>query len=216
MPTIKIVNKHEELSHLGCQFFTQASECHKTRITSAKLRWLSVRKGKNNDEYISDMQKEACNYIDDISQKYGSNDWNKLNLKILLYDNPIKSQDETIKKLLKCGAEVKYLKSKDCSKIVIQDNILFLSFATSFDKVVNSGIYYVGKESTDPFIEYYLKLFDSQFQKARKISLKDDKIEYDDGFFTLLWKTLIGMEMKEWVNALVGAILGIILTIIVL
>ena len=123
MANIRIIKRHEELNSLGCEFFTKANEGHITRISSTKLRWLSIR--TNNKDYISSMQKSACDFLETIAEKYGADDWDKLNLKILLYDNPIKSQDDHIKTLLKCGADIRYLQLQECSKIVIQDNIIY-------------------------------------------------------------------------------------------
>ena len=123
MANIRIIERHEELSSLGCEFFMKANESHITRVSSTKLRWLSIRDGKG--EFISSMQKSACAFLENIAGKYGSDDWDKLNLKILLYDNPVLSQDNHIKTLIKCGADIRYLRSKDCSKIVIQDNVIY-------------------------------------------------------------------------------------------
>lgn len=206
MANIRIIEKHEELNSIGCEFFTKASENHITRMSSTKLRWLSIRDGKG--DYISTMQEMACKFVENIAEKYGTHDWNKLNLKILLYENPRKNQDIYIKYLLKCGADLRYLKTKDCTKVVIQDNVLYLTFASSFEKVVNSGIYYVGKKLSDPYIDYCLNQFDTKFSKARKMTIRNDKIEYADGFVSRLKNEFKTVVMKDWIILLLGALFG--------
>ena len=212
MATIRIVERHEELNSLGCEFFTKACENHITRVSSTKLSWLSIRDG--NGGFISPMQEQACSFLDNIVENYGSDDWNKLNMKILLYENPINTQDKYIKCLLKCGVDLRYLRTNDCSKIVIQDNIIYLTFASSFEKVVNSGIYYVGKKISDPFIDYNILEFDSKFNKAKKLTLKNEKIVYADRFFSRLTKELNGVAMKDWINLFLGALLGGLVSIV--
>lgn len=206
MANIRIVERHEELNSLGCEFFTKASESHVTRVSSTKLRWLSIRNG--NGEYISPMQEKACLYLENIAEKYGSDDWDKLSMKILLYENPIDSQDPFIKCLLKCGADIRYLQTNKCSKIVIQDNVVYLTFASSIEKVVNSGIYYVGKKTSDPYIDYCIQQFDSKYNRAKKIALSGNKIVYADRFTIRFIKEFKGVGMKDWIILLLGAIFG--------
>lgn len=214
MANIRIIERHEELNSLGCEFFMKANESHITRVSSTKLRWLSIRDGKG--EFISSMQKNACAFLENIAGKYGSDDWDKLNLKILLYDNPVLSQDNHIKTLIKCGADVRYLRSKDCSKIVIQDNVIYLTFASSFEKVVNSGIYYVGKKTLDPFIDYQTQQFDIKYNMARKVTLnRKYRLVYADRFVPRLKNELNAVGMKDWINILLGAFMGGIISVII-
>lgn len=213
MANIRIVERHEELNSLGCEFFTKASESHITRISSTKLRWLSIRNG--NGEYISPMQEMACSYLENIAEKYGSDDWDKLSMKILLYENPIYSQDPFVKCLLKCGADIRYLRTDKCSKIVIQDNIVYLTFASSIVKVVNSGIYYVGKKTSDPYINYCIQQFDSEYNRAKKLTLSDNKIIYADRFTLRFINEFKGLGMKDWIILLLGALFGGLISLII-
>lgn len=214
MANIKIVKRYEELNSLGCEFFTKVHEGHITRISSTKLRWLSIR--TNNGEFISSMQKNACAFLKTIAEKYGAEDWDKLNLKILLYDNPIKSQDDHIKTLLKCGADIRYLQVQECSKIVIQDNIIYITFASSFEKVVNSGIYYVGSKNSDPLIDYQIQQFDKKFNIAKRITLnKNLKIVNAVSIIPRLKTELSAVSMRDWIIILIGALIGGIISVII-
>ena len=213
MANIRIIGKHEELNSLGCEFFLKTNESHTTRVTSTRLRWLSIRNGKG--EFITPVQKDACSFLEATAEKYGSDDWDKLNLKILLYENPIYTQDSFIKCLLKCGADIRYFRTTDCTKVVIQDNVIYLTFASSFKKVVNSGIYYVGKKTDDPFVDYHKQQFDLKFYKGKKITLKNDNIVYADKFLSRFNSELKDVGMKEWITLFLGALLGGIISIIV-
>ena len=208
MSTITKIDKHEELSVKGCEFFIKANESFTTRISTNKLRWLSIKK---NGDYISSTQRDACMFIENIIKQYGNADWDKLNLKILLYENPIKNQEEYIKKLIKCGADVRFFNAKERTRIMTQKNVVFITFSTKDDKVVNYGIYYVGDDtSIDPYIDYWNKQFDSIFNKARKVILKDNTIVFADKFIKSLWKTIKDAEFKEWIMLFLGAVIGAI------
>lgn len=211
MANIKIVNNHKELNSLGCEFFTKANESHITRISSAKLRWLSIRTEKG--EYISPMQETACSFIENVADNYGAKAWDKFNLKILLYENPIKYQDKYIKSLLTCGADIRYLNEKDCSKIVIQDNYLYLTFASSFEKVVNTGFLYTGNID-DPYIDLYTQQFDMKFSKAKKMALKDGRIVYANNFLTRIKDEIKDLGLRDWIILLLGTLFGGAISII--
>ena len=107
MPNIQILSTHKELNEFGCKYFLNTSESHTTRITSTELRWLTVRDGSGN--YYTPTQQAACAYIDDLAQNYGSLEWDKINMKILLYVDPTIAQRPHIITLLKCGADIRYL-----------------------------------------------------------------------------------------------------------
>lgn len=99
MATVKIFNTHKDLNECGCTFFINTSEAHVTRVTSTELRWLSIK--TRSGEYISKSQETACEYIESVANAFGSKEWDKINMKILLYVNPVISQHEHIKKTTK-------------------------------------------------------------------------------------------------------------------
>lgn len=206
MPNIKIIKTYHDLNERGCKFFLDLNESSITRVTSAQLRWLSAR---IEGQYISDAQKEACDYIDSITKTYGTKEWAKINLKILLYVNPCKAQDKYIIELLKCGVDIRYVREDNCKKIVLQKNMLYISFSPTLDKLVNTGIIYTGIKHDDPLIEYYKTEFDNKFNKARKvilnengvISLKDKNIVY--------WYNIVkNYDAQQWISLIIGACLG--------
>lgn len=213
MAAVKIINRHKELNEYGCSFFINTSEAHVTKITSAELRWLSIKTG--NGEYVSEKQEMACAYIDSVANTYGSKEWDKINMKILLYVNPVISQHDHIKKLLKCGADIRYLKEQNCTKIVIQDNMLYFTISASLEKVVNSGILYTGKKINDPLINYYAQEFDGKFSKARQVELSDsNKIKFKNRG-VLYWCNIIkNLDTKDWINLIFGACIGTILSLL--
>ena len=131
------------------------------------------------------------------------------NLKILLYVNPCKAQDKYIIELLKCGVDIRYVREDNCKKIVLQKNMLYISFSPTLDKLVNTGIIYTGIKHDDPLIEYYKTEFDNKFNKARKvilnengvISLKDKNIVY--------WYNIVkNYDAQQWISLIIGACLG--------
>lgn len=206
MATVKILNTHKELSEYGCRYFLKTSESHVTRVTSTELRWLTVRRGDGG--FYTQVQEEACSYIDELALNFESDEWDKINMKILLYVNPITSQHLHIIKLLKCGADIRYISEDNSTKVLIQDNELYLTFASSKEKVVNSGIVYVGNKVGDPLISHYVADFDNKFAKARKLVLKDGRIVFHDRGLRNVYKTIMSYEMKDWLTLILGAILG--------
>lgn len=213
MATIKILDNHSELNDCGCSFFINTSEAHITRLTSSELRWLSVRTGTG--EYISKNQQIACRHIESIAQKYGSKEWDKVNMKILLYKNPVTTQHTHIKMLLKCGADIRYLKGQNNIRIVVQDNILYFTISPSIEKVVNSGVVYTGKKINDPLIDYYVKIFDEKFNKARQIELSDkNKIKFKSIGLSYWYDVIKNLDIKDWINLILGAIIGAIISVL--
>lgn len=206
MATVKILNTHKELNEYGCRYFLETSESHVTRVTSTELRWLTVRKGDGG--FFTPAQEEACSYIDDLALNYESDEWDKINMKILLYIDPTVAQHPHIIKLLKCGAEIRYVAENNTTKVLIQDNELYLTFSSSKDKVVNSGIVYIGNKVGDPLVNHYVTEFDHKFATAKRIILKKGKIVYQERGLINVYKTIKSYETKDWLNLILGAILG--------
>lgn len=206
MASVKILNTHKDLNEYGCGYFLKTNESHITRVTSTELRWLTVRNGDGS--FFTSAQEEAYAYIDNIANDYGTDEWDKINMRILLYVNPTISQHPHIIKLLQCGADIRYIKESNSTKVLIQDNELYLTFSPSIDKVVNSGIVYVGQKNNDPLIKHYAKEFDEKFALAKKVTLKNGKIVFKERGIRNIYNILKGYEMNDWLNLVLGAILG--------
>lgn len=206
MANIKVLNTHKDLNEFGCKYFLNTNEFHTTRITSTELRWLTVRDGSG--AFYTTTQREACSYINDLAKDFGSAEWDKINMKILLYVDPTKAQHPHIKTLLMCGAEIRYLNEINNTRVVIQDNELYLTFSTSIDKVVNSGIVYVGQKINDPLISYYIQEFDSKYASARKVKLEKEQIVFEKRGVANLIQIINSYDTKDWLNLILGAILG--------
>ena len=206
MATVKIINTHKELNEYGCRYFLNTSESHLTRVTSTELRWLTVR--KSDGEFFTPFQEEACSYIDNLALNYESEEWDKINMKVLLYVDPTIAQHPHIIKLLKCGAEIRYILENNTTKVLIQDNELYLTFSSSKEKVVNSGVVYVGNKVDDPLIHHYSTEFDQKFASAKRVILKDGRIVYEESGLVNIYKTIKSYETKDWLNLVLGAILG--------
>lgn len=56
MPSAKIVSTYQDLNSLGCEMLLATNESHVTRMTSSKMRWISLKNDKN--EFISKNQKK--------------------------------------------------------------------------------------------------------------------------------------------------------------
>lgn len=206
MANIKILNTHKDLNEFGCKYFLRTNEFHTTRITSTELRWLTVRDG--NGGFYTTTQEEACTYIKDLAKNFGSAEWDKINMKILLYVDPTKAQHSHIKFLLKCGAEIRYLNETSNTRVIIQDNELYLTFSTSIDKVVNSGVVYIGQKINDPLVNYYIQDFDSKYASARKVMLENEQIVFDKRGFANLMQIIRSYDTKDWLNLVLGAVFG--------
>lgn len=206
MPVIKIIEHHTQLNDQGCQFFLSSNENVVTRMTSFELRWLSLRTSK--DEYVSDNQVLACEYINKIAENYKEQDWDKINMRILLYSNPVIKQQEHIKTLIMCGADVRYITDKKPIKIILQKNKLYITISPSLDKVVNSGVLYIGRNINDPLIDYYRDEFDSQFSKARQVVLVDNQLRLRRRTIKEILQMIKNVEMQDWFILVLGTILG--------
>ena len=97
------------------------------------------------------------------------------------------------------------------TKIVIQDNEIYLTFSSSMYKVVNSGAVYIGQETNDPLINHYIEEFDSKYAMARKVMLSDGKIVFEKRGISNIVSIIKSYDTKDWVNLILGAILGTLL-----
>lgn len=213
MASIKIIEGHNVLNAVGCSFFIESNEKVMTRISSSDLRWLSIREG--NGAFLSDEQKTACDRIDEIIERFGSSVWDKMNMRILLFSNPIRSKNEYILKLIRCGADVRYCPVGSKTRMALRGNRLYLSHSSDCLKVVNTGWLYEGRAVNDPFIDYYRNWFDSKFASSRKIIVRGDKMRYDESIASRILKSLKNMSVESWLNIVLGAVMGAIISCLV-
>lgn len=209
-----IIKGFEILNREGCQFFVDAGSEQITRISSTQLRWLTHC--KNNDDYFTVTQKQALDHIDRVA-----NDRNSmapaLRMKILLYADPRKLNDEKskyIKQLIRCGGtDVRYLETQEDQRlrISIQGNKLYLSMSERQDQEVHEGLLYVSEKENSPLIQYFTDLFETHFEKAKRLKVKNnEKIVFADNLIE---------QVLKWFNfdrliAIFGAILAIVAFII--
>lgn len=218
MATIEIIDNYHELNRVGCNLILKADEFKCSLFTSVSMRWLSIREDNNSTPY-TESQKKACEYLDRIVQTMGSSSWAKLNMKILLYKDPRDLRDNShIKKLLRAGAEIRFKKSTNKTKIILQGNTLFLSFTRDIGKVVNKGLLYESSNFDDPLIEYYNELFMNEFSFARRIILDNEtgEIKFGDNWMKNIFLIMKSMDTKEkvifWGGAAISAIIGFLLS----
>ena len=209
MEKINIISNYKELSEIGCSFFQKQG---KTYITSTELRWLTVKKNNTSDDFFCDEQKRANDYIDECSNRSHA----KLNMKVLLYKDPTKlNQNNHIVRLINAGAVVRFKKMDNTVKICLSGNELFISYANYMKNVVNKGVYYIGDlKDDDPMIEYYKNIFDKDFETAREVIVHKDNLSYTDKWYRQLKKN-IKESQKEIILMLIGALLGGLLSFII-
>lgn len=210
-----IIKGFENLNSEGCKFFVEAGSKYETLMTSTQLRWLTHR--RNNDDCFTDSQRKAIEKINLIA-----NDRNSkapaLRMKILLYVDPRRLNDEEskyIKQLIRCGGtDVRYLETQEDQRlrISIQGNKLYLSMSERQDQEVHEGLLYVSEKENSPLIQYFTDLFETNFEKAKKLKVKNNgRIVFADSLvdqFKRFCKT------DKAIGALWG-LLGIIATIVV-
>lgn len=206
MATIKIIEGHHNLNSVGCSFFLDSNENLITRVTTSNLRWLSIR--ESNDEYFSDEQQRACERIDDIFNRFNSNIWDKLNIRILLFANPTKTNNSYLNKLIAGGADVRFYKSKSNVRMALCGKRLFLARSSDNKKVVNQGWLYEGRNNNDPFLDFYKDWFDNKFEHSSKIILKNGKLRYEKTSIERIIDSFRNITIDGWINILLSAVLG--------
>ena len=168
---IKIVSNLIELNEKGCSFFLK--EHGETCIASESVRWLT----KNKNQWISRKQKEANNHID----KYIDNRWKLDNIKVLLYEDPTKQNQNHIVRLIRAGANVKFKETDNTARICLSGNELFVSYSANSKNHVKTGVYYFGNLKYDPMIEHYKNIFNKDFETARKIIVNNNgNLSFED------------------------------------
>ena len=206
---VDIIHRLEQLNDLGCSFFLEANEFHKTIMVSSELRWLTTKPPTGTESY--NIQQKANTHINDILSVYG--DSPKMNMQILLCTNPKEiKENEHIVRLIKAGVDIRYKKMDNTIKICHRENTLFISYARELDQKVNSGIKYVGKKDNDPFIKRYTAHFDRDFENAQKLVVdKNGKLIFVDKPYKVWGKEVKKIGKKDIMTAAIGAIFGAIL-----
>lgn len=210
---IHIVRGNEALNSEGCQFFVDASTKHETLVSSASLRWLTH--GRKDGGYFTDAQREALDKIEAASTDLSDN---TLKIKILLYENPVKSKPSEVEHiatlLQRGGVEMRYLnKHKDQQlRIALQGHKLFLSLSDSQQKKVDRGIVYTTDSENDPLVAYFRDMFFADFKKAKLLKYDGKKITYAD---SILHRGIQWLKSDRGI-AVIGLLVGLIGIIIAL
>lgn len=205
----QIIRGLQNLNKQGCLFFIDANTDEATLMTSTSLRWLTH--DCDGSKFYTNEQKRALSKIQKIK---GDVSINKVNLKILLYDNPIKAKENKhIKDLLQVGGvEIRYLNSKNTLRIALQGKKLYLSSSSDKGKKVDKGWLYYANIEDDLLIDYYRNLFYAEFQNAKKIIYHNGGIIYADKFSRRIvsWcKTSKGLTILSFLGTIISILFAI-------
>lgn len=204
-----IISDFKKLNSVGCKFLFDADSTQETLISSTKLRWLT-HKDNISEKYFTIEQKKALDRIKKAASK--GTKTSELRIKVLLFDDPRngnKSDNEHIRMLMSCGgAEVRYLheKEENTLRIAIQGRKLFLSFSENQEQKVHTGFLYPTVGDNDPLLNYYKAEFFKDFNRARKLKLKNNRIIYADNWFLRFIKWLT----TDRIIAIISALLAVI------
>lgn len=207
---VSIIDKVEKINELGCSFFLDANESHKTIMISSEIRWLTV---KSEGKRLLNTQQRANAYIERVTQKYEPHT-PKINMQILLGTNPKKiKNNQHIVQLIKAGVDIRYKKMSNTLKMCHRENTLFISYAPEPGKTANTGIKYVSKYSDDPVIKRHTARFETDFKNAKRVTIgKDEKLTFSDKFYKLWLKAIKEIEKKDIIIAIISAVLGGLIT----
>ena len=209
---IQVIRDLKGLNGEGCRFFIEANTENETIISSAILRWLTH--GRNNDSFFTPEQEEAVNRITKAAEDPSINN---LNIKLLLYENPMKATGDVshIKTLLQCGDSVKvrYLRRHKDQQLRIAQcgHKMYLSMSNSQRLKVDRGIVYTADSENDPLINYFHDTFYNDFNKAKELTYKNGKIRYADNFIRRAWtwiKSPTGIGILLGVAGLIVGLIG--------
>lgn len=209
---IQIIRDLKDLNREGCRFFVEANTEKETIISSAILRWLTH--GRNNDSFFTPEQEEAVNRITKAAEDPSINN---LNIKLLLYENPMKAKGDVshIKTLLQCGDSVKvrYLRRHKDQQLRIAQcgHKMYLSMSNSQRLKVDRGIVYTADSENDPLINYFHDTFYNDFNRAKPLTYKKGKIRYADNFIRRAWtwiKSPTGIGILLGVAGLIVGLIG--------
>lgn len=223
IPRFREIRDITELNTVGCQYINRANHSDITRIVTRSMRWLTVQHGY---ECISKEQERARRKIEKIEREHHNSVQKSLNLRILLDHDPrVKSSDEPmsdntyIEKLLKIGADIRFIERNNKVKMVLQKSNIFIAIAQEYSQVVSVGYQYLGRGNTNGLYHYLEEEFDKQFSNAQKLAIKDGKIVLAKASWGTRIKKAMDLSDREWIiifiGALVGALMGFALTSLV-
>jgi hypothetical protein len=221
MASIENVTTDERLGEIALDLLLDKSNSQKMLITN-RARWLKTTLAGNAT--YSQKHIEAELYLKDIASRYNNKIYKGYNAKVILLRDPT-SKDaanvESIKLLLRSGADVRYLRQPDINyRIVITENKLFFSFCDSDNEehVVNRGFYYVGSRAAgaqNMLIEYYKHEFERMFIKAVALRVSEGgEIIFKDNLFLRINKARRDITIKDSLLLIGGAVLGAVLGVI--
>lgn len=219
---IEIIHSDQRLSEIGTEMLLN-KQGNPILILTNRARWIKSKLEGN--KIISQQHQELEAHLELLATQYHNKIYSGYNAKVLLLRNPMKknaTNKESIKLLIKAGADVKFWDSSDISfRLLISDNKLFFSYSDSErqDLVVNKGFYYVShkpSDGNDTLIEYYTKEFHKFYDKAKLLKLNSDgEIVYSDGWFSLLYSSVSEISVKDIIIILLGSLSGVILTLLI-
>ena len=208
---IQIIRDLEGLNREGCRFFVDANTANETIISSAILRWLTH--GRSGDTFFTDEQGKA---VDRITKAAEDPSINNLNIKLLLYENPMKAKGDVshIKTLLQCGdgVKVRYLRRHKDQQLRIAQcgHKMYLSMSNSQRLKVDRGIVYTADSENDPLIDYFHDTFYNDFNRAKPLTYKNGKIRYADNFVSRAW-TWIKSDRGIGIIGLIVGLIGLLI-----
>lgn len=213
---IREVKNLKELNELGCHYINTANQANYTRMITRSMRWLTVRAG---NDYMSSEQEKACKKIEDLINTNENNIDRQLNLYVLLEKDPRNNSKYKeyayIKNLILLGADVRFTEKESKMKLVLQENELYLSFSNDVFRMVSVGYHYIGKNNADGMCRYFANEFDKQFERAHKLTVKEDKIVVDNAYIGEQVKHAFHLTAREWaiyvLTLITSFVLGIIL-----
>ena len=177
-------------------------------MTSTSLRWLTH--GCDDNDFFTNEQKRA---LDKIQNNKGDTSVSKIKLKILLYDNPIKTKkNQHIISLLQLGGvEIRYLNSTNTLRIALQGKKLYLSSSSDNRNKVDKGWLYYAHRDDDFLIKHYRTLFYNEFNRAKKIVYRNERIEYADK----LTKRIVSWCITSKGLTVIGIVISILIAIFI-
>jgi spore coat polysaccharide biosynthesis protein SpsF (cytidylyltransferase family) len=129
---IEIINNDQRLGEIGSEILRNSGENAIFMLTN-RARWIKSKLEDN--KVVSAQHLEFEKHLEKLANKYHNKIYSGYNAKILLLKNPMKknaTNTESIKLLIRVGADVKYLKSEITKyRLLISDNKLFFSYSDS-------------------------------------------------------------------------------------
>lgn len=213
----------KNLNKEGCRFFLNANSDTDTFISTQRLRWLSHR--QNTGDCYTDEQKDAIKTIISNANNRDGEFPSLGTMNILLFTHPRdlnEDEKETIKLLIRCRADIRYLKSNNDHllrisiqkpKIGKQESKLFLSTSKKPEEEVSEGILYVSEDDKNLLLKHFTNKFDQEFKLAKRLRLKNDRIVFADNLIKQFRKWCKSDHGINVISLWIG-IVGVFMTVI--